>query len=79
MMMPYQTEADLPQNVRENLPRHAQEIYRKAFNSAWKQYADPKKRRGQDSREETSHKVAWGAVERVYAKDHDGRWRRLGH
>lgn len=77
-MMPYETESDLPQSVREHLPRHAQEIYRKAFNNAWKQYADPKKRRGRDSREETAHKVAWGAVERVYAKDQASRWRRKG-
>ena len=74
--MPYQNESELPRGVREHLPRHAREIYLKAFNSAWKQYADPKKRQGGDSREETAHKVAWGAVERVYAKDEAGRWRR---
>ena len=74
--MPYKSESELPPSIREHLPRHAQQIYRKAFNSAWHQYADPKKRRGHDSREETAHKVAWGAVERVYTKDPAGRWRR---
>jgi len=74
--MPYRTESELPQSVREHLPQHAQEIYRNAFNSAWKQYTDPKKRRDRDSREKTAHKVAWSAVEKIYAKDDAGRWRR---
>lgn len=74
--MPYRTESELPQSVREHLPQHAQEIYRNAFNSARQQYTDPKKRRGRDSREKTAHKVAWGAVEQIYAKDDAGRWRR---
>jgi cation transport regulator len=65
--------------VRENLPEHAQEIYQKAFNNAWNEYANPKQRRGEASREETAHKVAWSAVEQVYEKDSkSGRWRKKG-
>ncbi|MGI8860215.1 MAG: ChaB family protein [Rubrobacteraceae bacterium] len=30
--------ADPPDSVKGNLPKHAQEIYKKAFNSASKQY-----------------------------------------
>jgi cation transport regulator ChaB len=30
-----------------------------AFNSAWDQYDEPEERRGDDSREETAHKVVW--------------------
>lgn len=74
--MPYRTIAELPDSVRENLPKHAQDIYLSAFNSAWSQYADPKKRRDNASREETAHKVAWAAVERKYEKREDGRWRK---
>ena len=74
--MPYRNDSELPDGVREHLPAHAREIYRKAFNSAWEQYADPAKRRGKVSREETAHRVAWAAVERVYQKDAKGRWRR---
>lgn len=74
--MPYSTTDDLPERVRGNLPRHAQEIYKEAFNSAWEQYADPAKRRDNASQEETAHKVAWSAVERVYEKDEAGDWRR---
>jgi hypothetical protein len=32
--MPYDKLSDLPDNVRNNLPEHAQEIYRAAYNSA---------------------------------------------
>lgn len=73
--MPYAKTSDLPDNVRDVLPRHAQEIYKEAFDSAWDQYDDPDERRGDASREETAHKVAWAAVKRKYEKGDDGRWR----
>ena len=71
--MPYKNLSDLPPQVRDNLPPHAQEIYQSAFNSAWEQYDEPEERRGDDSREETAHKVAWAAVKNVYEKQGD-RW-----
>jgi len=74
--MPYHNVNDLPESVRDNLPQHAQEIYKEAFNSAWDQYADPDERRGDDSREETAHKVAWSAVKQEYEKDAGGKWKR---
>ena len=58
--MPYRELKDLPRGVRDHLPRHAQEIYRAAFNSAWDEY-------GHD--EERAHRVAWGAVKKKYEKD----------
>jgi cation transport regulator len=74
--MPYETIKDLPDSVRENLPKHAQEIYLAAFNSAWEEYKDPKERRGKASREETAHKVAWAAVKDKYEKDDaSGKWK----
>ena len=72
--MPYKTLTDLPDSVRDNLPKHAQEIYKEAFNSAWDQYDTPEERRGDDTREETAHKVAWGAVKNSYEKNEDGDW-----
>ena len=39
--MPYKTVDDLPDNVTNVLPKHAQEIYRAAFNNAWDEYKDP--------------------------------------
>jgi cation transport regulator len=71
--MPYDSNDDLPASVRDNLPAGAQTIYREAFNSAWDEYADPDKRRGAASREETAHRVAWAAVKHVYEKDGE-RW-----
>ncbi|RJQ55141.1 MAG: cation transport regulator ChaB [Actinobacteria bacterium] len=73
--MPYKKTSELPESVRENLPKHAQEIYMKAFDSAWEEYADPRKRRGDASREETAHKVAWAAVKNEYERDEKGNWR----
>ena len=72
--MPYPSLDDLPETVQENLPRHAQEIYQEAFNSAWDEYRDADKRRGDASREETAHKVAWSAVKEKYQKGDDGDW-----
>ena len=65
--MPYRTNDDLPPSVRDHLPDHAQDIYREAFNSAWRQYADSGRR------EEIAHRVAWSAVKSRYRKA-GARW-----
>lgn len=72
--MPYDKRSDLPDNVRNVLPPHAQDIYQEAFNSAWDEYKDPAERRGNASREETAHRVAWAAVKSKYEKGKDGNW-----
>ena len=69
--MPYDTLEDLPDNVRNVLPKHAQEIYQAAFNNAWDEYKNPADRKGDASREETAHKVAWTAVKQQYEKNGD--------
>ena len=71
--MPYASNEDLPQPVQDNLPQHAQTIYREAYNSAWEEYADPDRRRDDASREETAHRVAWAAVKHAYEKQGE-RW-----
>ncbi len=71
--MPYDKLAELPDSVKDNLPKHAQEIYQAAFNSAWQQYDKPEERRGDASREETAHRVAWAAVKEKYEKQGD-KW-----
>jgi cation transport regulator len=73
--MPYDTLEDLPDNVKNVLPKHAQEIYRAAFNNAWDEYKNPADRKGDASREETAHKVAWTAVKQQYEKNGD-EWRK---
>lgn len=73
--MPYDSNDKLPESVKDNLPQHAQTIYRKAFNDAWDEYKSSEDRRGNASREETAHRVAWAAVKQKYEKD-DGKWRK---
>ena len=62
--MPYEKLTDLPDSVRDNLPKHAQEIYRAAYNSAEEQYDE----------EDRRHRVAWSAVEQKYEKNKEGKW-----
>ncbi|MEG3194167.1 ChaB family protein, partial [Lysobacter sp. D1-1-M9] len=38
--MPYDSISKLPEQVRDNVPKHGQEIYKEAFNSAWDEYKD---------------------------------------
>jgi cation transport regulator len=59
--MPYEELDDLPDSVKRNLPKHAREIYRAAYNSAKKQYGE----------EDRVHRVAWSAVEQ---KNENGEW-----
>jgi cation transport regulator len=47
--MPYENLKDLPKSIRHMLPKHAQEIYLAAFNSAWERYENTKDRQGDDS------------------------------
>ena len=63
--MPYERLQDLPERVRDNLPKHAQEIYKEAYNSAWDQYGHE---------EDRAHRVAWGAVEKKYHQNDEGKW-----
>jgi len=72
--MPYKKLTDLPSRIKDNLPKHAQEIFKEAYNNAEKQYDDPKKRRLGSSKTETTNKVAWSAVKKEYKKGSDGHW-----
>jgi len=64
--MPYKALSELPDAVKK-MPKHAQEIYMKAFNSAFEQH------KGENGAEPRSHAIAWSAVKRKY-KQVDGRW-----
>jgi len=72
--MPYNSNIDLPENVTNVLPEHAQDIFREAFNSAYEEYKDPEDRRGDSDRDETARRVAWSAVKQKYQKGEDGKW-----
>ncbi|MGM0836324.1 MAG: ChaB family protein [Bacillota bacterium] len=62
--MPYDSLKDLPKGVKDKLPKHGQEIYKEAFNSASEQY----------DKEETAHKVGWDAVKNKYKKNDKDEW-----
>ena len=72
--MPYQSVSDLPDSVKDNVPRHAQEIFKEAYNSAYDEYKDPDDRRDGADREETAMRVAWSAVKHKYEKGADDKW-----
>lgn len=75
--MTYDKISELPERVKNVLPKHAQVIYKEAYNSAWEQYDKPEERRGDSSREETAHRVAWSAVKEKYEKNEStGKWER---
>ena len=73
--MPYDSVSDLPASVRDNLPKHAREVYLAAYNNAWEEYKNAEDRKGNASREEVAHKVAWSAVKKKYEKNKDGNWK----
>ncbi|TWI28268.1 ChaB family protein [Mesorhizobium tianshanense] len=60
--MPYAANIDLPPSIRRSLPRHAQDIYREAFNHAFAAHS------GDPRQEEASHRIAWSAVKRSFVK-----------
>jgi cation transport regulator len=62
--MPYQQIRNLPDSVKSHLPKHAQEIFQAAFNSAEEEYSE----------EEGAFRVAWAAVKRDYENGEDGNW-----
>lgn len=63
--MPYSVNTDLPDSVRQHLPAHAQNIYRRAFNNAFVAHAN------EPRQEEAAHRIAWAAVKRSYVKSGD--------
>ena len=66
--MPYRNNFDLPDPVRNQLPPHAQDIYRETFNHAYGAHA------GEIDREQRAHMIAWAAVKRNYMKADDSEW-----
>ena len=67
--MPYDEIAELPNGVKENLLKHAQEIYMEAYNHAWEEY---------HQEEECARLIAWGAVKESYEKKNEetGEWKK---
>ena len=62
--MPYQTNADLPDGVKDNLPTEAQSVYRTVYNE------------NEDKGESGAAKIAWTAVKNGWERGDDGKWTR---
>lgn len=71
--MRYDKNSDLPDDIKKDLPIHAQDIYRKTFNGAWDQYEETKTVVNvEESRAANADKAAWDAVhERFYVNEFD--------
>lgn len=57
---------ELPQEIKETLPEHAQQIFIAAFNAA----------QTDGMSEHGAREVAWNSVKNEYEQGNDGRWRR---
>ena len=66
--MPYASLADLPASIKDALPKHGQEIFRAAFNSAYSGTCE-----GRDDLEACANSIAWTAVGQKYKKT-DDKW-----
>lgn len=73
--MRYESDEDLPDIVRNQLPPAAQALFRSAYNQSWdagEAPADP------DAvplgRDERAHEAGWAAVRAAFERDPDGRW-----
>lgn len=62
--MPYKTNQELPESVRNALPAEAQSIWRNVFNNA----------EGQGKPVDQAAQMAWGAVKNGWKKNEQGEW-----
>lgn len=69
-MKQYDNLQALPKGVADNLPLHAQEIYKSTFNNAIKDHA------GEKDAESIAHRIAWSAVKQTYEQNGSGKWQR---
>lgn len=70
--LPYLTFGILPEDVKKQLPKRAQEVYIEAFNSALDEMeASPKRPDSPETAHRSATKVAWAAVRQKFQKDGD--------
>lgn len=62
--MAYNKIEELPQEITEKLPQHAQQIFLAAFNAA----------QSDGISEDAAKSVAWNSVSQEYEQREDGKW-----
>ena len=67
--MYYPTSESLPEDLRRDLPKEAQELYRLTFNGAYE---------AEKSDFEQAGKIAWATLQTHFERLPDGTWRRRG-
>ncbi|MBW4510025.1 MAG: ChaB family protein [Scytonematopsis contorta HA4267-MV1] len=63
--MAYNNIEELSQEIKEELPQHAQQIFVAAFNAA----------QGNGMSEEGAREVAWNSVKNQFKQEPNGKWR----
>lgn len=73
--MRYESETDLPDSVRNQLPAPAQAIFRQAYNAAWNDWQQPEDPDiVHPSRDDAAQLAAWAAVRERYERDAADIW-----
>ncbi|MFN6496975.1 MAG: ChaB family protein [Nostoc sp. DedQUE01] len=64
--MPDQAKNELPEDIKQQLPEHAQQIFAAALNAA----------QSDGLSEQGAREVAWNSVKNEYEPGSDGKWQR---
>lgn len=73
----YESIDELPDTLRDVLPREAQEVYVEAYNDSWRSYDEEKT--SEMSRAAVANRDGWAAVKREFVEDEEtGKWYRAG-
>ncbi|MDZ8241155.1 MAG: ChaB family protein [Nostoc sp. ChiQUE01a] len=64
--MPDQAKNELPEDIKQQLPEHAQQIFAAALNAA----------QSDGLSEQGAREVAWNSVKNEYEPGKDGKWQR---
>lgn len=70
--MPYKRIEELPDNIKESLPKKAQKIWMSSFNNVLKSCVSGGK--SESKCEDVARIAAWVAVKAQYRKNKDGNW-----
>ena len=73
----YDSIEELPDTVRDVLPREAQEVYLEGFTESWESYDEEKT--SEMSQEAVANRDAWALVKTKFTRDDEtGKWHPAG-
>ena len=68
VVLRYRHREELPEEVKDRLPIHAQELYKEKYNEAWFQLHSQSTRRQSETRHELSARLARDAIIKRYPR-----------